>query len=491
MIETINPHTENTLSRYEFMAQEEVADILEKAETAFRGWAETPLETRAGKMVRVAAILEERKESLAGLMTQEMRKPIQEAPREVEKCAWACRYYAENGPQFLADVIARPQIAAVTLTGSERAGESVAEAAGKAIKESVLEPGGSDPYLVLAEADLDPASEKCAKSRLINSGQSCIAAKRFLVDSAVHDEFVDKLTEKMVAYELGNPLAEATQIGPLAREDSRESLHDQVTESVGQGAQLKLGGEIPEGSGVGIPRSGWLPRLLLLSFVLLCPAFTLHAQDAFESERMEMVEEQIEERGIDDPDVLRAMRSAERHLFVPEGLRSRAYKDRPLPIGYGQTISQPYIVAFMTEIIEPQSDFTVLEIGAGSGYQSAVLAEIVDQVYTLEIVPELAKSSKENLKQAGYANVTVRAGDGFYGWESEAPFDAIVVTAASPHIPPPLIEQLKEGGRMIIPVGSPFRTQQLVLVEKKDGRITTRSIMPVRFVPFTRAAEDE
>ncbi len=205
---------------------------------------------------------------------------------------------------------------------------------------------------------------------------------------------------------------------------------------------------------------------------------------------MEMVDRQIENRGVRDPEVLRAMRDVKRHLFVPDRVVSHAYDDRPLPIGYGQTISQPYIVAFMTEVIEPKPDFRVLEIGAGSGYQAAVLAEIVDHVYTVEIVPELAEWAERRLKLAGYENVSVKHADGYHGWKEHAPFDAIVVTAASPHIPPPLIEQLKDGGRMIIPVGSPFRTQQLVLVEKRGERTRTRNILPVQFVPFTRAEEE-
>ncbi len=199
-----------------------------------------------------------------------------------------------------------------------------------------------------------------------------------------------------------------------------------------------------------------------------------------------MFEKDIEARGVSDPATLRALRAVERHRFVDPELEARAYDDRPLPIGFGQTISQPYIVAFMTETIQPKPGQKVLEIGAGSGYQAAVLAEIVDQVYTVEIVPPLAKQAKERMKALGYDNVYVREGDGFYGWPEEAPFDAIVVTAAAEYIPPPLIEQLKEGGRMIIPVGSPLRTQHLMLVEKKDGQVTTRNLMPVRFVPFTR-----
>ncbi len=209
--------------------------------------------------------------------------------------------------------------------------------------------------------------------------------------------------------------------------------------------------------------------------------------DQAEDLRMKMVETQIVARGVTNEAVLNAMRQAKRHLFVPDGQVDNAYQDRPLPIGYGQTISQPYIVAMMTELVKPEAGFKVLEIGAGSGYQAAVLAEIVNHVYTLEIVEPLAHWARERLEIAGYRNVTVRHADGYHGWAEHAPFDAIVVTAAAPHIPPPLIAQLKEGGRMIIPVGSPFRTQQLVLVEKADGQVTTRNVLPVRFVPFTRS----
>lgn len=199
-----------------------------------------------------------------------------------------------------------------------------------------------------------------------------------------------------------------------------------------------------------------------------------------------MVKQQIEKEGVRSPTVLTAMRSVERHLFIPESMRSYAYSDRPVPIGYGQTISQPYIVAYMTQVIEPKPDFKVLEIGTGSGYQAAVLAGIVKEVYTIEIVQALGQSATERLKQLGYNNVTVKIDDGYYGWKEHAPFDAIVVTAASEYIPPPLLEQLKENGKMIIPVGSPFQTQWLMLVSKKNGKATTKRLLPVSFVPFTR-----
>jgi len=205
-----------------------------------------------------------------------------------------------------------------------------------------------------------------------------------------------------------------------------------------------------------------------------------------EVERHLMVRTQIQARGINDEATLEAMKKVERHRLVPDDMKSFAYMDRPLPIGYGQTISQPYIVAFMTEVIRPQKGHKVLEIGTGSGYQAAVLAEIVDEVYTIEIVEALGKRAQRDLNRLNYKNIHIKIGDGYYGWEEHAPFDAIVVTAAAEYIPPPLIAQLKEGGRMIIPVGSPFLTQQLVLVEKIDGKTLSRNLMPVRFVPFTR-----
>jgi protein-L-isoaspartate(D-aspartate) O-methyltransferase len=175
-----------------------------------------------------------------------------------------------------------------------------------------------------------------------------------------------------------------------------------------------------------------------------------------------------------------------RHRFVDMSLRNKAYENRPLPIGYGQTISQPYIVAIMTDLLNPQAHDRVLEVGTGSGYQAAVLAELVDEVYSIEIIKPLGERAAKRLKRLGYKNARVRIGDGYYGWEAHAPFDAIVVTAAASHIPPPLIAQLKMGGRMMIPVGSSFLVQQLLLVEKdKQGRVSSRQILPVAFVPLT------
>ncbi len=186
--------------------------------------------------------------------------------------------------------------------------------------------------------------------------------------------------------------------------------------------------------------------------------------------------------------VLDALRTVPRHAFVALPLRPLAYQNRPLPIGHGQTISQPYIVAIMTDLLDPQPGDRVLELGTGSGYQAAVLAEIVEHVYTIEIVEPLAGSARERLAELGYANVSVRHGDGYFGWPEHAPFDAIVVTAAASHVPPPLLAQLKPGGRMIIPVGSYFLTQQLVLVTRQDdGTVVTRQLLPVAFVPLTGA----
>ena len=185
-------------------------------------------------------------------------------------------------------------------------------------------------------------------------------------------------------------------------------------------------------------------------------------------------------------EVLATLGRVERHRFVPPGQVAFAYENRPLPIGHGQTISQPYIVALMTELVEPDKDDVVLEIGTGSGYQAAVLAELVDQVYSIEIIEALASSARERLQRLGYDNVTTRLGDGYYGWKAHAPFDAIIVTAAASHVPPPLIEQLKPGGRMVIPVGAQFMTQLLLLLEKgDDGEVVTRQIGAVRFVPLT------
>ena len=175
-----------------------------------------------------------------------------------------------------------------------------------------------------------------------------------------------------------------------------------------------------------------------------------------------------------------------RHEFVPEDLRQVSYEDGPLPIGFGQTISQPLIVALMTDVLKINRSSSVLEVGTGSGYQAAVASTLASQVYTIEIIPELARSAANRLRQLGYTNVTVRTGDGYFGWPDVAPFDGIIVTAASGHIPPPLLEQLKPGGRMVIPVGPPLGQQHLTVVERAaDGRVRTRQLFLVRFVPLT------
>ena len=198
-----------------------------------------------------------------------------------------------------------------------------------------------------------------------------------------------------------------------------------------------------------------------------------------------MVERQLRPRGIDDPRTLQAMAKVAREKFVPKELQARAYEDRPLPIGYGQTISQPFIVAFMTQEVKPKPGDRVLEIGTGSGYQAAVLAELVAEVYTIEIVKPLAQSAEARLRELGYKNIHVKAGDGYKGWPEHAPFDAIIVTAAPDHIPQPLVEQLKEGGRMVIPVGGTF-VQQLNVLEKRGGAVKQTAAIPVKFVPLTR-----
>jgi protein-L-isoaspartate(D-aspartate) O-methyltransferase len=214
-----------------------------------------------------------------------------------------------------------------------------------------------------------------------------------------------------------------------------------------------------------------------------------HNQPAFSErveERKEMVIAQIEARGIIDPNTLRAMQTVPRHAFVRAGDQRYAYFDHPLPIGNDQTISQPYIVAFMTEALRLTPESKVLEIGTGSGYQAAVCAEIAAEVYTIEIVEPLAKSAKELLKKLGYPNVFVRAGDGYFGWPEKAPFDAIIGTAAAGRVPEPLLEQLKPAGRMILPVEGRFGFQYLVLITKDDkGNISRSNVMPVQFVPMT------
>lgn len=205
--------------------------------------------------------------------------------------------------------------------------------------------------------------------------------------------------------------------------------------------------------------------------------------------REDMVRKQIMARGVEDPEVLKAMRKVPRHLFVPERYRAFSYRDHPLPIGQDQTISQPYIVAFMTEALDLKPNDRVLEIGTGSGYQAAVLAEIVREVYTIEIIEELGKRARKTLEILGYKNIRVKIGDGYKGWPEKAPFDAVIVTCAPERIPKALIEQLKEGGRMIIPVGGAGAIQRLVRAVKKKGKLKTKEVMAVRFVPMVKGPD--
>jgi len=212
---------------------------------------------------------------------------------------------------------------------------------------------------------------------------------------------------------------------------------------------------------------------------------------SFASARARMVAEQLaaRTRGITDQRVLQAMASVPRHEFVPAAQRHWAYDDGPLPIGHGQTISQPYIVAFMTEQLRPQPTHRVLEIGTGSGYQAAVLARLVREVYSVEIIEPLAARAAADLRRLGYTNVFVRSGDGYQGWPEKSPFDSVIVTCAPEHIPQPLVNQLKEGGRMLIPVGPP-QDQKLHVLEKHEGKIRQHAVLPVRFVPMTGQGQD-
>ncbi len=224
--------------------------------------------------------------------------------------------------------------------------------------------------------------------------------------------------------------------------------------------------------------------LILIGAVCLLPIGT-PCRDIYREQRERMVRNQIEARGISDRDVLRVMRSTPRHLFVPKEIRSRAYADSPLRIGYGQTISQPYIVAFMTEKLDVNKTHRVLEIGTGSGYQAAVLAQLAGHVYTMEIVPQLAASARRKL--AAYPNVTVRLGNGYQGWPEEAPFDRIILTAAPPELPKALLDQLKAGGKLLAPVGGSPWNQELILVRKtRNGKIREKPLLPVVFVPMVR-----
>jgi protein-L-isoaspartate(D-aspartate) O-methyltransferase len=205
----------------------------------------------------------------------------------------------------------------------------------------------------------------------------------------------------------------------------------------------------------------------------------------YAEERKSMLDIQIKSRGIKDAQVLEAMEKVRRHVFVPENMIKYAYNDEPLPIGKGQTISQPYIVAYMTEVLQLTCEGKVLEVGTGSGYQAAVLAEIAGEVFTVEIIDELSKNAQEVLRAEGYTNIHFRVGDGAYGWEEEAPYDAIMVTAAPPEVPRALQEQLKIGGRMIVPVGDAF--QELVLIVREKRRFRKKKLLPVRFVPLVKS----
>ena len=233
-----------------------------------------------------------------------------------------------------------------------------------------------------------------------------------------------------------------------------------------------------------------LPWLRLWIGGLLVFSFPVAAEEPYSRKGDTMVAEQIERRGVKDPRVLEAMRKVPRHEFVPEAERDEAYDDRPLPIGHGQTISQPYIVALMTESLGLKGTEKVLEVGTGSGYQAAVLSGLAKAVFTIEIVEPLGKQAAEVLQRLGYKNVSVRVGDGYRGWREEAPFDAIIVTCAPDAVPEPLVHQLAEGGRMIIPVGPEGKAQQLVLLKKKHGKLHQQEILPVRFVPMTGEARD-
>lgn len=231
----------------------------------------------------------------------------------------------------------------------------------------------------------------------------------------------------------------------------------------------------------------------VLGFV--CAISLAQAADDYQQQRQRLVEQisqdvsdtraYIGKSTLDDR-VMQVMGLVGRHRFVPANLQSQAYENRPLPIGYGQTISQPYIVALMTDLLDPEPGDVVLEIGTGSGYQAAVLSRLVSKVYSIEIIPELAESASARLQRLGFTNVEVKNADGYFGWQEHAPFDAIIVTAASSHIPPPLVAQLKPGGVMIIPVGPAFQVQQLSLLRKTTaGEIHSQQVLPVRFVPFT------
>ncbi len=235
---------------------------------------------------------------------------------------------------------------------------------------------------------------------------------------------------------------------------------------------------------------------VIIIFILISNGIKIEEEvteevDIYTKMRKDMVEEQLKSRDIDDKKVLDVMNKVERHKFVSESLKDDAYDDNPLPIGHGQTISQPYIVALMTQTLELNENGRVLEIGTGSGYQAAVLAEMVKEVYTVEIIKALSESAEKRLNKLGYKNVKVKNADGYFGWKENAPYDAIIVTAAANHIPPPLLEQLKDNGILIIPLGSTLTFQTLTLVTKKGNDLETEFISGVRFVPLTGKALEE
>jgi protein-L-isoaspartate(D-aspartate) O-methyltransferase len=232
-------------------------------------------------------------------------------------------------------------------------------------------------------------------------------------------------------------------------------------------------------------------RLLSAFLLLLLPAFVSGDEpDTLARKREAMVRTQIQSRGVRDPRVLEAIRTVPRHLFVPPQLTGSAYDDNPLPIGEGQTISQPYIVALMTELLEPKPEDRILEIGTGSGYQAAVLSGLVRQVYSIEIKEGLYRRASETLQRLGYGNVKTMAADGYFGWPGEPPFDGILITAAVDHVPPPLLAQLRDGGRMVLPLGSPWSVQELVVVTKKGESYTLKHVLGVLFVPMTGRAQE-
>ena len=243
---------------------------------------------------------------------------------------------------------------------------------------------------------------------------------------------------------------------------------------------------VPQAAPTGVPSPTIVPPAppTPASTSVPSPSVKAESDDRLE-ERMSMVEQQIRRRGVTDQDVLEAMERVPRHEFVPAEYQGQAYADRPLPIGYGQTISQPYIVALMTELLQLKNTDRVLEIGTGSGYQAAILAEVVGEVYTVEIIEALAAEAKERLERLGYANVHTLHADGYFGWEEHAPYDAIIVTAAPDHIPQPLVQQLKDGAKLVIPVGPPGGYQTLWQVSKSGGEVIKRNVTGVLFVPLT------